>query len=64
MQLRSIKISKGIRLWLAILVVGLLAGLLGIWQEGWNIGDVFGFAGWLTVAALVLIAIPNENRVP
>jgi hypothetical protein len=61
MGLQSIKASKFVRSWFVVLAAGLVAGMLGVWEDGWH--TVFpGIVVWFVLLCCVLLVLRKENR--
>jgi len=56
------KLTRSSKLWLVILAAGVLAGILGVIEDGGSIGYLIGLAEWLLLALLVGMFIRRENR--
>jgi hypothetical protein len=55
--------SKTSKMWILILAAGLVAGVLGIVQYGWQRpGDTIGAAVWTILALSVAVMIRRELR--
>jgi hypothetical protein len=55
--------SKTAKMWILILAAGLVAGILGIIQYGWqHPGDTIGAAVWIVLALSVAVMIRRESR--
>ena len=53
--------SKFVRLWLTVLGAGLVAGLIGVWQEGWRTAFP-GVIVWFVLLCCVLIVHRREQQ--
>jgi hypothetical protein len=62
MNFRAIKTSKVARAWGLVLVAGLVAGLFGVWEDGWRKGDTIGLIVWCILLLCVLDVVRRENR--
>ena len=55
--------NKTAKMWILILAAGLVAGILGIIQYGWqHPGDTIGAAVWIVLALSVAVMIRRESR--
>jgi peptidoglycan/LPS O-acetylase OafA/YrhL len=54
--------NKSARVLIVILVAGLVAGLAGVVEHGWqHPGDTIGAAVWLLLAMLFVLAIRHKS---
>jgi uncharacterized ion transporter superfamily protein YfcC len=58
----SMKFTRATKAWILILAAGLVSGLLGVAEYGWNIGDTIGFAFWIALAICVAIIVRRDNK--
>ena len=56
------KMSKSARLFSLVLAGGLVTGLVGVWQDGWSIGDTIGFTFWGMLLIGLIMLVRRENR--
>jgi len=55
--------TKFAKTWILILAVGLVAGLVGVIESGWQSpGDTIGASVWLVLALCVALMIRRESR--
>lgn len=55
--------TKTAKMWLLILAAGLVAGIVGIIQYGWQRpGDTIGATVWIVLALSVAVMIRRESR--
>jgi len=55
--------SKAARFWILILIVGLVAGVTGVIEYGWQQpGDTIGAAVWIALALSVVLMIRRDSR--
>ena len=55
--------SKTAKTWILILAAGLVAGVLGIIEYGWqHPADTIGAAAWFVLALSVALMIRRESR--
>lgn len=64
MNFHTIKGSKVARIWGLVLAAGLVAGLLGVWEDGWQTGDTIGLIVWSILLFCVLSVVRKETRTP
>jgi hypothetical protein len=62
MNFRAIKASKVVRAWSVVLAAGLIAGLFGVWEDGWHRGDTIGLIVWCIILICVIDVVRRENR--
>jgi hypothetical protein len=55
------KPSKSAKLFGVVLAAGLVGGLIGVGQEGWNIGDTVGLTVWSVLLICWIIWVKKEN---
>jgi len=56
------RMNKTARVLMVILIAGLVAGVAGVVEHGWqHPGDTIGAAVWLAVAMLFVLAIRHES---
>ena len=56
------KMNKSARVLIVILVAGLVAGVVGVVEHGWqHPGDTIGAAVWLLLAMLFVVAIRHKS---
>jgi hypothetical protein len=57
------EMSKAARVWILILGAGLVAGVAGITQDGWqHPGDTIGATVWLALALSTALTIRCQSR--
>ena len=55
--------TKAAKIWILILTVGLVAGLIGVIENGWqNPGDTIGVSVWLVLALCVALMIRESRK--
>jgi len=64
MNFHTIKSSKVARIWGLVLAMGLAAGLIGVWEDGWQAGDTIGLIVWFILLFCVLSVVRREKRTP
>jgi peptidoglycan/LPS O-acetylase OafA/YrhL len=58
----TMKMNKSARVLIVILAAGLVAGIAGLVEHGWqHPGDTIGAAVWLLVAMLFVLAIRHKS---
>jgi type IV secretory pathway TrbD component len=57
----TMKMNKSARVLIVILAAGLVAGIAGFVEHGWQHGDTIGAAVWLLVAMLFVLAIRHKS---
>jgi hypothetical protein len=62
MNFKTIKSSKVARMWGLILAAGLVAGLLGVWENGWQMGDTIGLIVWFILLFCVVSVVRKEKQ--
>jgi hypothetical protein len=56
------RISRGLKLWVLILAIGLVSGVVGVIKDGWDIGASIGSFVWAALATCVGVLIWRENK--
>jgi hypothetical protein len=64
MNFHTTKSSKAARMWVLVLAAGLVAGLLGVWEDGWRTGDTIGLIVWFILLFCVSSVVRKEKRSP